>query len=71
MAPPLTKVCVRLHPDQVKLLDALVKKGIIKPPRRNPPHKIKPSNRSTLIRHALTAGLDVLTDQEPLQLLEP
>ena len=64
----LTIISVRLTPDTILLLDKLTADHSAIQRRNSRPDERVPYNRSQIIRHALTAGLDVLTQQPPLEL---
>lgn len=63
--PPIT---VRLDPETLTRIDNIVDHCQLIHPKGGHAHATHPYTRSDLIRHAITAGLDVLTDAEPIQL---
>jgi len=62
----LTPICVRLDPETLHLLNALQRNQRELELNRVPRETARPYNRSELIRHAITAGLDVLTSEPTL-----
>jgi hypothetical protein len=67
----LTAVCVRLEPQTLRLLDGLQHTTVHLPLLDTPLSRTRPFNRSELIRHAITAGLDVLTSDPKPEPREP
>ena len=63
-----TMVSVRLDAETIKLLDQLQSDQTHLKTDRESKHRRRPYRRSELVRHAITAGLDVLTDQPVLKL---
>lgn len=61
-------ISVRLDRPTLDLLDKLQSEQTHLKTHREDKHRQKPYQRSELLRHAITAGLDVLTDQPPLKL---
>ena len=61
-------VTVRLDQHTIDLLDQLQAEQTQLATNRERKHIRSPYRRSELIRHAITAGLDVLTDQPALKL---
>jgi len=68
MPTDLTLVTVRLDRETIALLDQLQTDQTHLKINRERKHRRQPYQRSELIRHAITAGLDVLTDQPVLKL---
>lgn len=66
MPSDLKLVTVRLHPETLALLDKLQTEQTHLNTTRETKHRANPYKRSELLRHAITAGLDVLTGQPPL-----
>ena len=63
-----TLVTVRLDRETIVLLDQLQTDQTHLKTKRERKHDHAPYRRSELIRHAITAGLDVLTDQPAIKL---
>lgn len=63
-----TIITVRLHRQQLALLHQLAADQTHLRTKRERKHDHGPYKRSELIRHAITAGLDVLTDQPAIKL---
>lgn len=61
-------ISVRLDRPTLDLLDKLQSEQTHLKTRREAKHRQRPYQRSELLRHAITAGLDVLTDQPVLKL---
>lgn len=68
MPTDLTLVTVRLDRQTIDLLDQLQTDQTHLRTNRERKHDHRPYQRSELIRHAITAGLDVLTDQPAIKL---
>lgn len=64
----LTLVSVKLDRETIRLLDQLQTDQTHLNVHRERKHSRSPYRRSELLRHAITAGLDVLTDQPALKL---
>lgn len=63
-----TMVSVRIDRQTLELLDQLQSDQTHLKTRREFKHRRRPYRRSELLRHAITAGLDVLTEQPPIEL---
>lgn len=68
MSNDLTLVTVRLDRETIVLLDQLQTDQTHLKTKRERKHARAPYRRSELIRHAITAGLDVLTEQPAIKL---
>lgn len=68
MPSDLTLVCVRIDRETLELLDQLQTDQTHLKTKRERKHIRRHYSRSELIRHAITAGLDVLTDQPAIKL---
>lgn len=71
MQPNLCNVSVRLEPQTLETIDKIVTATRREATSRTLTYERRPYSRSELIRHAITTGLDVLTNQPALELLEP
>lgn len=63
-----TMVSVRIDRQTLELLDQLQSDQTHLQTNREIKHHRRPYRRSELLRHAITAGLDVLTEQTPIEL---
>lgn len=63
-----TMVSVRIDRETLELLNQLQSDQTHLNTHREDKHRRRPYRRSELLRHAITAGLDVLTDQPSLEL---